>query len=362
MKKNIAIAVLSVVCLALLIGEVCRLVALGPAPAGPPEKDALESRQRVLADLEVRMQRLQTRLDERDAELADLRSVIGGHDKPDDLAEAMPSAVTRPVARVADDTAEDAAEPLAGLGKQIAGLLSNTNFLQSMIAQGLRGGRVAQDMERDYKDFFGKLGLSDEQIAKAMEWVGRHNRLASIPGLDDLPADGDDAFEEQMRELLGADGYEEYQRFNETRKARRMVNRFQGFLADEELSIGDDQRERLINMFHQAGAADDGNDLGGGLTFSLNADEGSAAGENIENSLDSLVVKYDQLADDADDVLDAKQSAQFRQFLDRQLERKEMEGDIARSLMPALKMEGIEGLPAQGSVQVIAAPPVVVGE
>jgi len=231
-------------------------------------------------------------------------------------------------------------------------------------------------MEQEYSDFFRGLGLNDEQVAAALAMMKKRSRLAVLSNLDVLSTEGGDTpqvyvdgepvdaegLEREMRELLGDDGYETFQRFDETRAARRTVNGFEDFLRNKDLSLDDDQRGRLVDMFHATGAAHDGNELGGGLTFSMGASEGGAADESIENSLDNLVVKYDQLAKDAESVLDDEQSNQFRDYLDAQLQRKEMEGDIARRLLPALNLEGIDGLPVQGSVQVIAAPPVVVEE
>jgi hypothetical protein len=361
MKKNIAIGVLAVLSLALLGMEAARYFGSVDESA-TPEDQARENNRRVLTGLEARMAKMQEDLLERDEELARLRNAIGRQDQPDVQAGAMPSAVQRPPERMDDEVAEAAAEPLAGLSEQIAGLLSNTNLLKSMIAQGMRGALTSESLELEYGDFFRELGLNDEQVAAALELLKNRNPLASIAGIEALAGDDEDTFGNQMRELLGEDGYEAYKRFDETRNARQMVSGFQNFLADKNLALDDAQRGRLVEMFHQTGAAYDGNELGGGLTFSMNGADGAPMGETIDDSLDKLVVKYDQLAKQAGDLLDDGQAQQLRAYLDAQLERKEMEGDIARNILPALNLNGIEGFPVQGSVQVIAAPSVVVPE
>ncbi len=374
MKKNIVIAVLGVLCLTLLAIEAGRIVVSRIAAVNR-RRDALDSRMRVLSDLEARLRTLEARLGERDEELARLRNAIGRHDAPDQPAAAMPSAVQRPPVAAEDDVAEEAVAPLDGLGEKIAGMLKDTNFLQSVMAQGLRSARTAGRVDREYRDFFTKRGLNEEQIARAMELVRKRDRLAVLPGLGELGQEGgvvstrqiggdtdEGGRDNELREMLGEEGYGEFERFHETRNARRMVNQFQDYLAADNLAIDDTQREELIDMFHATGAAYDGNDLSGGLTFSMNSGDEGSLEENIDNSLDKLVVKYDRLAGDASRVLSDGQSERLRSFLDQQLERKEMEGDMARNILPAIKIEGIEGLPVQGSVQVIAAPPVVVEE
>lgn len=317
-----------------------------------------------------RISRLEAKLADRELELAELRRKLT-ETKRGEVVNGAPVVVNVPGAGGDDDggVTTNLGDGLAKMIQQaLLSAMGGSNTTDGGLLGGLTrssGSGVSQRQRRlsVYEDLIASLGLDERQAAAFRELLGKQRGGMTVEVLgtgDGLTTDLGSILggisgsqDEAIRELLGEEGFAEYERFAETESARMMVSEFEGLLSGQKLAIGADQRADLVKLFQsvrmtdQEGAAD----LNDGLSFSLDGEQ--PLDEKVEGSLDSLVARYEKLAEDADAVLSAGQSEQLRAYLDRKLEQKEMEGDLARRLLSNVSIQGVPSASIQGSVKVM---------
>lgn len=319
-----------------------------------------------------RVKQLEAELEEREIELAGLRrELTADHGEDEVVVVDVPGAGDddEVVTEQAAAAATNLPKGLAGMIQQaISSALGATNMGTAASLRELMDGAASGSPSRQrrlaiYEDLIKSLGLDEEKAAAFRELLSKQSggisfRVMGADGelhdeLEGMLGSLSGRQDSAIRELLGDEDFAKYQSFAETESARMVVSEFEDRLSADNLALGEDQRNALIELFQSVRTVDQegATDLNDGLSFNLDGEQ--PLDDKVEGSLDSLVARYDAVAKDAEAVLSDEQSANLRSYLNQKLEHKEMEGELAREFLNNVNIQGIPGGAVQGSVRVM---------
>jgi hypothetical protein len=206
------------------------------------------------------------------------------------------------------------------------------------------GSTKTLSVEERYADLLDQFNLSEEDRDEFVRLLKNGNGL--VAGMSK-------ANDSKIRDLLGDEAFSDYDKYRKSIPMRDFVNGFDDYLAENNMSISDEQRDRLIALDP---ALLSENAMDGG-TFSLNIGNGRKdLGDAINDQLDDSISSYDKIVEEAGKTLNAEQNKALDAYLGKRFEQKEAQAKLAAEILPQLGiMNDISNI-GDGSMKIKIAP------
>jgi hypothetical protein len=289
-----------------------------------------------VAELELEIRSLQSKVDERDLQIAALRRRLS-------QAWEEKSSPTVKAPESLRFTIPDAAGSGAAIDVDLTTIQQrmrdamNSPEMKELLNSGRRLG-VTRMVERRYAALFRALGLDPDEATRLQALLIERN-LASTAGWlpfgepSEVGITGEvAAMEEDIQAMLGPGGYETYRRYEESIEARQEVGWFERRLSDGAVPLSDGQRDGLVELFHEFGGPPD--DAGKVWMRAMmgNPSPGSDVSSLVDESLDEIQLRYQNILTGAEQILDEGQMRTLEGYLNEQIRHREMQAGIASRL------------------------------
>ena len=232
----------------------------------------------------------------------------------------------RMVAAKPAPTKPAAATPLGPAGSQLdLGSLIEQALKQSGLAGAMDPAAAAARQNRLYAPLFAKLGLDEAKKAAFFKALASSQNRLGIPG--ETTENG------QLKELLGAEGYAQWQAYEKTIGNREAVDAFEQRLLTSNLPLNEIQRSSLVDGFGKSG-------IGAPNVVELSMTAGQSGTQSLEGALDRKFNDWDALVADAKTYLSPAQAKELDRYLG---ERAEQHENLAKMANVTVRNIGSDG-------------------
>jgi hypothetical protein len=237
---------------------------------------------------------------------------------------------------------ETAANALGGFGKMISKFLTDPKMREAMRPQQMMGVKML------YGDLAKELGLAPDKANQVMEILADRQMAMTSRGvaalgddatsgtLEDAAADVTDTrdeFDEQLKGLLGEDGFAKLSEYERTAGERFALNQYKQSFSASGLPLNDAQSDQLLSIMKQERLNQPpspfdpgGRDIGGALK-AIQSDEAINAAMSNQEAMNRRVLSRSR------EVLTPDQMAQFEQIQKQQLDMVKMGAQMGRAFL-----------------------------